>query len=94
MDTARHLLDEGALVAGVDVLQGEQDQVCDAARTREFVGHVPRAGVLSLPKVGHACSVGRNCLPQLTDYARVAGAVLEGLAPRAAPAVTESAARL
>lgn len=48
------------------VLQGEQDQVCDAARTREFVGQVPGGEVVGLPRVGHGYSVERNWLPQFT----------------------------
>jgi type IV secretory pathway VirJ component len=48
-------------------LQGEQDQVCAAAQTREFVARVPGAEVLSLPRVGHGYSVERNWLPQFID---------------------------
>ena len=47
-------------------LQGEQDQVCAASQTRDFVGRVPGAELLSLPKVGHGYSVERNWLPQFT----------------------------
>ncbi len=47
-------------------LQGEQDLVCKAAQTREFVARVPGAVVLSLPKAGHGFSVERNWLPQFT----------------------------
>lgn len=56
-------------------LQGEQDQVCAAAQTREFVAHVPGAELLSLPKVGHGYSVERNWLPQFMDaFHRIASA--------------------
>jgi type IV secretory pathway VirJ component len=56
-------------------LQGEQDQVCAAARTREFVGRVPGGEVVSLPKVGHGFSVERNWLPQFTAaFRRIAAA--------------------
>ncbi|MBX7185391.1 MAG: virulence factor family protein [Vicinamibacteria bacterium] len=36
------------------VLQGEIDQVCDAAGARAFVGQIPRATLIGLPSVGHA----------------------------------------
>ena len=56
-------------------LQGEQDQVCAAAQTREFVARVPGAEVLLLPKVGHGYSVERNWLPQFIDaFHRIASA--------------------
>lgn len=56
-------------------LQGEQDQVCAAAQTREFVGRVPGGEVVSLPKVGHGFSVERNWLPQFTAaFRRIATA--------------------
>ncbi|HEX9208143.1 MAG TPA: AcvB/VirJ family lysyl-phosphatidylglycerol hydrolase [Steroidobacteraceae bacterium] len=45
-------------------LQGEQDQVCAAPQTREFVGQVPGAKLVSLPAVGHGYAVERNWLPQ------------------------------
>ena len=47
-------------------LQGEQDQVCSSAKTREFVEHVPGAELVLLPKVGHGYAVERNWLPQFT----------------------------
>jgi type IV secretory pathway VirJ component len=70
------------------VLQGEQDQVCAAALTRDFVGRVPGAEALSLPKVGHGYSVERNWLPQFTGaFRRVAAA--GDPAPRALPVDVE-----
>ena len=51
-------------------LQGEQDQVCAATPTRDFVARVPGAEVLMLPKVGHGYSVERNWLPQFTGAFR------------------------
>jgi type IV secretory pathway VirJ component len=67
------------------VLQGEQDQVCAAAQTRDFVARVPGARVLSLPKVGHGYSVERNWLPQFTDaFGAVAAAGPPGQGPLAA----------
>jgi type IV secretory pathway VirJ component len=48
-------------------LQGEEDQVCAATRTREFAGQVRGAEVVALPKVGHGYSVERNWLPQFID---------------------------
>lgn len=54
-------------------LQGEQDQVCSAGQTRDFVARVPGAEAVSLPKVGHGYSVERNWLPQFTAaFRRVA----------------------
>ncbi len=41
-------------------LQGEADQVCDAASTSRFVGEIPHARLVMLPKVGHGFSVPRN----------------------------------
>lgn len=56
-------------------LQGEQDQVCDPAGTRDFVAQVPGAELVMLPKVGHGYSVERNWLPQFMDaYRKVATA--------------------
>lgn len=46
------------------VLQGEIDQVCDPAATRAFVGQIPAATLVSLPKVGHGFSVAKNWDPQ------------------------------
>ena len=45
-------------------LQGETDQVCDAAATRAFVAAVPGASFISLPNVGHGFAVTRNWVPQ------------------------------
>jgi len=41
-------------------LQGQADQVCDPREVERFVGQVPAARVVSLPKVGHGFSVPRN----------------------------------
>lgn len=54
-------------------LQGEQDQVCSAEQTRQFVARVPGAQVVSLPKVGHGYSVEANWLPQfLAAFRKIA----------------------
>jgi type IV secretory pathway VirJ component len=54
-------------------LQGEQDQVCSAEQTRQFVAKVPGAQVVSLPKVGHGYSVEANWLPQfLAAFRKIA----------------------
>jgi type IV secretory pathway VirJ component len=45
-------------------LQGQQDQVCAAAQTADFVARVPGAKLVPLPAVGHGYSVERNWLPQ------------------------------
>ncbi len=46
------------------VMQGEIDEVCDPAGTKEFAGRIPKAQVISLPKVGHGFSVAKNWDPQ------------------------------
>jgi len=38
---------------------------CDAAKTKAFVGQVPNARNVDLPKVGHGFGVFKNWLPQL-----------------------------
>jgi type IV secretory pathway VirJ component len=56
-------------------LQGEQDQVCNPPKTREFIGKIPGAEVMMLPKVGHGYSVEKNWMPQfLQAYHEVAEA--------------------
>ncbi len=53
--------------------QGEIDQVCDAAGTRDFVARTKSAELVWLPKVGHGFSVERNWLPQFrAAYAKLA----------------------
>jgi len=65
-------------------LQGEQDQVCDPPKTEEFIGKVPGAEVMMLPKVGHGYSVEKNWMPQFMEaYRKVAGE----LAARGVPVV-------
>jgi type IV secretory pathway VirJ component len=54
------------------VLQGETDQVCTAPATQKFVGNVPGAEIVMLPKVGHGYSVEKNWVPQYqAAYARI-----------------------
>ena len=64
-------------------LQGEQDQVCAATQTRDFVARVPGARLVQLPAVGHGYSVERNWLPQFTqafhEIAASGGAAQESL---------------
>jgi type IV secretory pathway VirJ component len=56
-------------------LQGEQDQVCGAEQTRQFVAKVPGAQLVSLPKVGHGYSVESNWMPQFLEaFHKIAGA--------------------
>jgi type IV secretory pathway VirJ component len=65
-------------------LQGESDQVCPAPATQKFMGEVPGAEIVMLPKVGHGYSVEKNWMPQYeAAYGRItaiperkAGAVL------------------
>ncbi len=45
-------------------LQGEQDQVCDASATQNFVTGIKNASVVMLPKVGHGYGVEKNWTPQ------------------------------
>jgi type IV secretory pathway VirJ component len=45
--------------------QGERDQVCDPAVTRNFSAAMPAATLLSLPRVGHGFSVTANWWPQV-----------------------------
>jgi len=61
------------------VLQGTIDQVCNAEETRSFVGKVPGAQIIMLPRVGHGYSVPRNWLPQFRK------AFLRLIAPRSGP---------
>jgi type IV secretory pathway VirJ component len=54
-------------------LQGDVDQVCAPAATRNFVAQTGAATLVPLPKVGHGYSVERNWLPQfVVSYRRVA----------------------
>jgi type IV secretory pathway VirJ component len=68
-------------------LQGDQDQVCNPPKTREFIDRIPAAEVMMLPKVGHGYSVEKNWLPQFMQaYRKVAeapGAVPPAPAPTA-----------
>ena len=52
------------LVAPWIALQGDTDQVCDPAVTKEFVGKVGNGRVIMLPGVGHGYSAPKNWLPQ------------------------------
>ncbi len=69
------------------VLQGEIDQVCSPAATKAFVGQIPRASVVALPKVGHGFSVTSNWDPQFA-------AAFDSLAtgPKAASALRDPGA--
>jgi len=51
-------------------LQGTIDQVCDPAQTEAFVGRIPGAEIVVLPKVGHGYSVPRNWMPQFREVFR------------------------
>lgn len=54
-------------------LQGQQDQVCDAAAVDAFTAGIPAARVVRLAKVGHGFGVERNWLPQfLASYRELA----------------------
>ena len=46
-------------------LQGQNDQVCNYAKTVSFLKNVSNAQVVSLPKVGHGYGQEKNWLPQL-----------------------------
>jgi type IV secretory pathway VirJ component len=59
------------------VMQGDVDQVCDPAGTREFVAATGHGELVELPKVGHGFGVERNWLPQFqkAQLTLAAGAV-------------------
>ncbi|MFT3810118.1 MAG: AcvB/VirJ family lysyl-phosphatidylglycerol hydrolase [Micropepsaceae bacterium] len=59
---------------GFTALQGMVDQVCTADSTIAFVGKIPGAKVVPLPKVGHGFGVEKNWMPQyLAAYREIAG---------------------
>ncbi len=70
-------------------MQGQQDQVCDAAGVDAFAAQIPTAEVQRLPKVGHGFGVEKNWLPQLQDsFARMqVSNAPSAPAPASAPAV-------
>lgn len=49
------------------VFQGVTDEVCDPKDTTEFVGKIPNARIVVLPKVGHGYAGFKNWLPQFMD---------------------------
>ncbi len=51
-------------LSGFTALQGMIDQVCTADATIAFVGKIPGATVVQLPKVGHGFGVEKNWMPQ------------------------------
>lgn len=58
---------------GFTALQGLIDQVCTADATIAFVGKIPGASVVPLPKVGHGFGVEKNWMPQyLAAYRAIA----------------------
>ncbi|HEX9474685.1 MAG TPA: AcvB/VirJ family lysyl-phosphatidylglycerol hydrolase, partial [Steroidobacteraceae bacterium] len=64
--------------------QGERDQVCNPAVTRDFAAAIPAARLLSLPRVGHGFSVTAHWWPQVEQ------AYQEAVAHAAPPAATAS----
>jgi type IV secretory pathway VirJ component len=46
------------------VLQGTIDEVCSVDEARSFVGRIPEADIVILPKVGHGFSVKKNWMPE------------------------------
>lgn len=55
-------------------LQGQTDQVCPAPLTQQFVGEVPGAEIVMLPRVGHGFSIERHWVPQFdAAYQRLTG---------------------
>jgi type IV secretory pathway VirJ component len=48
-------------------VQGESDEVCNAAATKTFVDGIANASLVSLPNVGHGFSVEKNWMPQFKD---------------------------
>jgi len=54
-------------------LHGEIDQVCEVAKTRDFVARIPTGTLVELPKVGHGFSVQPNWMPQFKEaFTRIA----------------------
>jgi type IV secretory pathway VirJ component len=64
------------------VLHGEQDAVCPASATQQFVAATKSATLVSLPNVGHGYSVPSHWRPQLLSAFRS----IEAQQPRARPA--------
>ena len=61
-------------VAGFTALQGLQDEVCSPPQTITFIGQIPGAKVVELPKVGHGFGVEKNWMPQyLAAYRDIVG---------------------
>jgi type IV secretory pathway VirJ component len=46
------------------IIQGQKDEVCNAAAVDTFAAQMPDAELVRLPKVGHGFSVERNWVPQ------------------------------
>jgi type IV secretory pathway VirJ component len=69
-------------------LQGEMDNACPAPDMKKFVGKVPNAEMVGLPKVGHDYAVSPTWIPQFdAAYAR-----LSAPRPEIKPATTLPAA--
>ncbi len=71
------------------VLQGQIDQVCDPAGTREFARAVPSAILFELPHVGHGFSVPRNWQPQMREALARVVAARPDAPPPSAPEVAD-----
>ncbi len=77
------------------VLQGDIDQVCAPAETARFVGQIPSARLVSLPKVGHGFSVTARWEPQyLEAYRQLAKEAPAPAPPPSASATPDDLARL
>jgi len=64
-------------------LQGARDEVCLATATKKFIGKVPGAEIVMLPKVGHGYGVPKNWMSQYeAAYERIVTS-----APKARPSV-------
>jgi type IV secretory pathway VirJ component len=66
-------------------LQGDIDQVCDPAKTVEYVKQVKNGQIIELPKVGHGFSVERNWVPQFKEAYSIVSAT-EPITPPSAQA--------
>jgi type IV secretory pathway VirJ component len=66
------------------VMQGDLDQVCEAAATHAYAARIPTARLVRLPKVGHGFSVPAKWEPQLVDAYRSLAAATKPPAPGAA----------
>lgn len=70
------------LTAPFIAMQGAADKVCDYAAAVAFLKHVPKAEIVSLPKVGHAYTAEKKWVPQFKQaYAHLLSITTEKPVP-------------